>query len=224
MKELSHIKTLEELWTYTKILHSEYFPESKQKPIMAGGKLHKPRYMFVFINPTYRNISSDPNWTGKRRPWTGTKYIWKIFKNAGHLDESLLSEITKRKKWDTTFADKVYSHLTERGFYFTNIVKWTGEDAALPNNDKIKTFLPVLQKEIELVDPEYIVTFGLIPFNALVGEKIKLGDYYDAVNAEGQIKLYKFKLNCKSYNVIPCYFPVGRGNPKRATEILSLLP
>jgi len=221
---LDDINTLEDLWTYTKQLHQKHFPESSLEPIMAGGKVSNPKYMFVFINPTYRNISSSSDWSGKRRPWTGTKYIWRIFKDAGHFGEDLLNEINSKNNWDVAFADKVYDHLSDRGFYFTNIVKWTGENADLPDSAKIKVFLPILLKEIEIVSPETIVTFGLLPFSALTGEKIKLGEYFDDAVEKNSLKYYTLNVGGRDHNVIPCYFPVGRGNPKRATKILSMLP
>ncbi|MBI2620745.1 hypothetical protein HYW61_00775 [candidate division WWE3 bacterium] len=224
MTGLSGITNLEELWAYTNRLHKEVFPENTLSPILAGGKLQNPRFMFVFINPTYRNISSDPAWEGKRRPWTGTKYIWKIFNNAGHFDEELLNEVSKKKEWDVAFADKVYSHLNDHSFYFTNIVKWVGESGDLPDTHKIKTFLPILLREIELVNPEYIVTFGLIPFNALINEPIKLGEYYDESIKNNTLKTFSLNIGSKNLKIIPCYFPVGRGNPKRAAKLLSLLP
>lgn len=223
MDDLYSISNLEDLWNYTNTLHKTHYPESTLEPIMAGGKLYKPKYMFVFINPTYRNISSESSWQGKRRPWTGTKYIWKIFNNAGHFDSELLNEIQDKKEWDIAFADKVYKHLEDKSFYFTNIVKWTGENADLPDAKKTKVFIPILLREIELVQPEYIVTFGLIPFNALVETKVKLGEYYDEVIAKQGLKYFPLTINGTGYNVTPCYFPVGRGNPKRATRLLSML-
>lgn len=224
MIDLNNITNLEELWEYTKTLHKKHYPNSTLEPIMAGGKLDRPKYMFVFINPTYRNISSDTSWEGKRRPWIGTKYIWKIFKEAGHFDEELLREIQKQKDWDIEFADKVYKHIEDKDFYFTNIVKWTGENADLPNVQKTKLFLPILLKEIEIVQPEHIITFGLIPFNALVGEKIKLSQYFGEVLTLGKLKPYNLNINETSYKVFPSYFPVGRGNPKRAIKLLRMLP
>ena len=223
MSELSDIKDLDELWSYTGRLHKKHFPESSLEPILAGGRLENPKYMFIFINPTYRNISSDPNWKGKRRPWTGTKYIWKIFHRAGHFDRDLLEEINQRNKWDISFADKVYKHLNDRSFYFTNVVKWTGENADLPDTYKINTFVPILQREIEIVDPQYIITFGLIPFTALAQKKIKLGEYYKKIMANKALRHYDLEISNKVYKLIPCYFPVGRGNPKATIEILSLL-
>jgi uracil-DNA glycosylase len=223
MKDLAVPQSLEELWSYTTKLHKKLYPDSPLAPILAGGKLANPKVMFVFINPTYRNVSSDPAWEGKRRPWTGTKYIWKILNTAGHFDDALLKEIQKTKIWDVAFADKVYDHLADRGFYFTNIVKWTGETGDLPDATKVQTFLPILLREIELVNPEYIVTFGLIPFNALVKEPLKLCDYYDESIKNNRLRAFDLPLSGKGYKVIPCYFPVGRGDPKRAADLLKLL-
>ena len=224
MSELSKIKNLEKLWVYTRDMHRASFPESELEPIMGGGRLQNPKFMFVFINPTYKNVSSEKGWEGKRRPWIGTKYIWKIFRDAGHFDEGLLAEIAGKKEWDVGFADKVYQHLSYRDFYFTNLVKWTGENADLPNSHKVKLFLPILKKEIELVNPRFVVTFGQIPFSALTNEVIKLGDYYDESVSSGSLRTFSLVVENKRYEVIPSYFPVGRGNPKRGTKILSLLP
>lgn len=223
MSTLNRIRNLDELWEYTSLLHSKHYPDSALEPIMGGGKLHNPNCMFVFINPTYRNISSDSSWVGQRRPWTGTKYIWKIFHEAGHFDKALLEEVNSKNEWDCRFADKVYTHLADRGFYFTNVVKWTGENANLPRAQKINLFLPILKREIEVVNPRKIIAFGQIPFKALTKEKIRLKDYYSEVMESGKLHTFKTKTSEKAYDVIPCYFPVGRGNPKRAIDLLKFL-
>ena len=85
-------------------------------------------------------------------------------------------------------------------------------------------FQPILLREIGLVQPEYIVTFGLIPFNALVREPIKLSDYYQESVRRNAPKTYNLQREHSSYRAVPCYFPVGRGNPKRAAKLLSMLP
>lgn len=221
---MTGIKTLEDLWVYTNHLHKKHFPESKLEPIHSGGKLKNPKYMFVFINPTYKNVSSKSDWQGKRRPWTGTKYIWRIFTKAGLFSEELLEEIENTKEWSVEFADKVYAHLENRGYYITNTVKWTGENADLPDTQKINLFSPILKKEIQLVNPHYIVTFGLISFNALSSQKVKLTDYYDQSIKSQSLDTFELEFEGQKFKIVPCYFPVGRGNPKRAVELLKLLP
>lgn len=39
--------------------------------IYNGGCTNNPDICFVFMNPTGRNIASDPNWKGRRSPWIG---------------------------------------------------------------------------------------------------------------------------------------------------------
>jgi len=64
--------------------------------IYNGGCNNNPDICFVFMNPTGRNIASDPNWKGRRSPWIGTKNIWKLFYRIGLLDEKIY-EILCRK-------------------------------------------------------------------------------------------------------------------------------
>lgn len=220
---LDSITTIEELWKYTQDLHKDHFPNSRLKPVMSGGKLHKPKFMFVFINPTYRNVSSDLGWSGLSRPWVGTKYIWKIFYNSGNFSKELLDEINCRTTWDEDFANKVYNDLEAKSFYFTNIVKWTGENADLPDSSKIKLFTPILKKEISIVRPDFVVTFGLIPYKGLTNNNIRLSDIYEKTMAKNSLYYEPVSIENYSCNIVPCYFPVGRGNPKRATEILKYI-
>lgn len=218
---LETINNLEELWRYVNKINNNYFPENKLMPILGGGQTNNPFVMFVFINPTERNISSNKNWNGLRAPFIGLKHIWNIFYQANLIDEKVINKINFTKLWDVSFANEVYNHLKEKELYFTNIVKWTGHNAELPASEKIKLFLPILKKEIEIIKPKYIVTFGLIPFKELVKENIKLKDFFSDFKEKGLLKIYNIKVNSFEAKIIPCYFPVGRGNPKRAIEILK---
>jgi DNA polymerase len=220
---LSEIKTLDNLWKYTYDLNKINFPNNERMPVFGNGRLSAPKFMFVFINPTRRNISSDPHWRGPRFPFVGTKQIWRVFHRAGFFDSILMEEINKNSDWSFSFASRVLDFMKEQRFYFTNIVKWTGKDAALPDSKKISIFLPVLEREIEIVKPEYIVAFGLIPFERLTGQKIKLGEYYADAKKRNALKLYSLSSTRLTPNVIPCYFPIGRGNPARAVDILKML-
>ncbi len=191
-------------------------------PILGNGETSRPKVMFVFINPTHTNISSDQNWQGPRFPFIGTKPVWRIFHRAGMFDDELIHRINNSKFWSLEFTNEVLDFLKSKSFYITNIVKWTGHDATLPNSEKIKLFLPILKREIEIVQPQYIVTFGLIPFENMTKQKIKLGDYYSEIMQDKKLRFFDIKYGNFETKVIPCYFPVGRGNPKKAVEILKL--
>ena len=62
--------------------------------IYNGGCINSPNICFVFMNPTGKNIASDPNWQGRRSPWIGTKNIWKLFYKVGLLDEEIYEAIS----------------------------------------------------------------------------------------------------------------------------------
>lgn len=223
MQDVSKCISLEELWEYTHHLNTSVFGDNGLMPIASGGKCTNPDVMFVFINPTKRNVSSSPTWKGQRAPFIGTKNVWRVFFKAGMFDGALLEKINKLKDWDKSFADEVYRYLTSHSFYFTNIVKRTEVDATLPKSQKIKTFLPILEKEIALVKPKYIVAFGQIPFTYLTDVKIRFADYYDEIMRDNELKFYEKEFYGFSAKILPCYFPVGLGNPKRACEILRLV-
>jgi hypothetical protein len=214
---LEVIVELENLFQDVLKLNKTHFPDSKLHPIFGGGCVKNPDYMFCFINPTIRNISSDPNWKGKRYPFIGTKQVWRIFHRAGLFDDTLMKEIEKEKNWSYDLTNRVEKFLEKKKFYFTNIVKWTGVDATLPTKKMIDIFLPSFLDEIKIVKPKTIVTFGLIPFKALTGESIKLKDIYSDFKKTGKIKTF----DAHNTKILPSYFPVGRGDPKKAVEILK---
>ncbi|MDO8660333.1 MAG: uracil-DNA glycosylase family protein [Candidatus Woesearchaeota archaeon] len=220
---VQNCKTLNELWKMVDEINKQNFPDNNLKPILGNGQLSFPKIMFVFINPTHANISSDKNWQGPRFPFIGTKQVWRIFHRAGLFDDKLIEKINNSKSWSLEFTSTVLDFLKSKSFYFTNIVKWTGHDATLPNSKKIGLFLPILEKEIEIVQPEFIVTFGLIPFENITKQKIKLSDYYTTIMRDKIIRFVEMKFGEFQTKIIPCYFPIGRGSPKKAVEILKLV-
>ena len=70
--------------------------------------------------------------------------------------------------------------------YVTNVVKFrpTRRSEAgrvvnrPPTQEEIKLFLPWLLKEIELVDPRYIITLGNVPLKALTGRGSVIGEMH----------------------------------------------
>lgn len=219
---MNHIGNLEQLWKEVRELNHNHFPNHKLAPILGGGQSKNPKVMFVFINPTARNISSDPKWEGPRYPFIGTKSVWRVFHRAGFLTGSLISQIEANSNWSVEFAGELEGFLREHGLYLTNLVKWTGPDGSLPDRDKIGLFLPLMVREIEIVAPKYVVTFGSLPFKYLTGQVVKLEDYYNQVVRQG-LQSEEVQIGSAKTRIIPCYFPVGRGNPKRAVEILKLV-
>ena len=79
--------------------------------------------------------------------------------------------------------------------YVTNVVKFrpTRVSAAgrtvnrPPTQEEIKLFLPWLLREIDLVDPRYIITLGNVPLKALTGRGSVIGDLHgDFIDWQGR--------------------------------------
>lgn len=216
-------RDLDGLWKEVDDLNQRYFPDNTLQPILGGGRTCKPKVMFVFINPTGRNLSSDRQWKGPRFPFIGTAQVWRIFHRAGLFDDELMEYINSKREWSLEFTGRVLHFLGEKSFYFTNLVKRTGRDATLPDSEKIRLFLPILEKEIEIVHPRYIVAFGLIPFESIARRNITLRDYYSKAMRAKRLIPFEVGIGSRVRKVIPCYFPVGRGNPEKAVELLRLV-
>ena len=137
---LEKISNLTELYKHVIELNKKHFPNSSLMPIPSGGELNNPKYMFVFINPTYRNISANPAWTGPRYPFIGTREVWRIFHRAGFLPNNLLEKIENFNPWPVELAQELEVFLKKDSWYLTNLVKWTGEDSSLPDQTKLAYF------------------------------------------------------------------------------------
>ena len=80
-------------------LHKEYdklqlkYGDPTLSCIYGAGCIENPDIMFIFMNPTGRNISSIPSWEGLRAPWIGTKQVWDIFENLGLLQSHIYLKI-----------------------------------------------------------------------------------------------------------------------------------
>jgi len=80
-------------------LHSKYdklqlkYGDPTLSSIYGTGCINNPNIMFIFMNPTGRNISSVPSWEGLRAPWIGTKQVWDIFENLGLLRSEIYLKI-----------------------------------------------------------------------------------------------------------------------------------
>lgn len=177
----------------------------KLNAIYGGGCIHKPNVCFVFMNPTGRNVASSPNWEGMRAQWLGTKNIWKLFYRIGYLKEDTFLEIMRRKPkdWDPSFARHLYEELAQNKIYITNLAKCTQEDARPLPNTVFKEYLHLLEKEIEILDPKYIVTFGNQVSSIILGQNISVSK----VRGEFFLK----EIGRKKYPIYPTFYPVGQG-------------
>lgn len=172
-------------------------------PIYNGGCENNPDICFVFMNPTGRNVASLKTWTGRKSPWIGTKNIWKLFKEVGLLSENIYKDIQskKPKDWDYEFSDYVYEELTNNKIFITNLGKCTQIDARPLSDEVLKKYLELLFKEIDIIKPKVIITFGNQVSSIVLNKKISV--------SENRKVCHELVVGKNKYKVYPVYYPVG---------------
>lgn len=185
-------------------LQKEYGDKSLHS-IYNGGCEENPIVCFVFMNPTGRNIASYSTWKSRRSPWIGTKNIWKLFYKINLLDKPVFEKIQEIKPndWTEDFAEEVYRNVSKHKYFITNLGKCNQIDAR-PLPDKVyKQYLDLLYKEIEIINPKKIITFGNQVSSIFLNQTIN-------VSKCRKTKFIK-EINNKKYEVYPTYYPVGNG-------------
>lgn len=178
----------------------------KLKAIYGAGCVKNPQIMFVFMNPTARNISADINWGGLRAPWLGTKNVWSIFYKLNLLSENFYKKTQEMKpeQWEEGFAGALYTELKSKKVFVTNLAKCTQVDARPLKNAVFKDYLDLLFKEIEIIKPQNIVSFGNQVSSILLSKAISVSDYSGTKNET-------LRINSGVFKVYPTYYPVGQG-------------
>ncbi len=182
--------------------------------IYNGGCCINPDICFVFMNPTGRNIASLKTWKGRKSPWLGTKNIWKLFYKVNLLDDEIFNKIMeyKPKDWDYEFCDLVYEEVAKNKIFITNLGKCTQIDARPLPDEVLKKYLKLLLKEIDIIKPKVIITFGNQVSSIILNQKISV--------SENRKVCHELKVNKNKYKVYPVYYPVGNGifNIDKAVE------
>ncbi len=185
--------------------------------IYNGGCEENPDICFVFMNPTGRNIASDKSWKGRKSPWIGTKNIWKLFYKVNLLSEDTFKQIQEKKPkdWDYEFSDKVYGEIASNKIFITNLGKCTQIDARPLTNEVLKKYLTLLFKEIDIIKPKVIITFGNQVSSIILNRNISV--------SENRKNYYEINVNNNIYKVYPVYYPVGNGifNIDKAIEDIN---
>jgi len=192
--------------------------------VYGAGCVDKPDIMFIFMNPTGRNVSANLNWKGLRAAWLGTKQVWGMFRELDLLSQKVYeqTQALTASEWDSNTAEEVYKDLSQNNVYITNLAKCTQVDAK-PLPDKVfSDYLEHTKQEILLIKPKHIVTFGNQVSSVLLNKKISVSDYKKTENEtiyiEGSV-----------FNVYPTFYPVGQGrrnqtlSVKRIQAIINLL-
>ncbi len=174
--------------------------------IYGAGCVEHPKVMFIFMNPTGRNISASKSWNGLRAPWLGTKIVWNIFYDVGFisLEHFTQTQSLTSKEWTESFAKSLYSELAENRVFITNLAKCTQIDARPLKDSVFKDYLELMKEEISAINPEKIITFGNQVSSILLNTSISVSNY---LNNEHET----IEVDTTIFPVYPVHYPVGQG-------------
>lgn len=132
------------------------FGDNNLNSVYGGGCYENPNVCFVFMNPTAKNIATNPSWKGVRYQWLGTKQVWKFFNKLGFVSNELLSEISNKKasEWTNEFCKRVYGEVSNNSVYITNLAKCSQSDAKPLPNKVFFEYKKYLLKELDIVNPK----------------------------------------------------------------------
>ncbi|MDD3341622.1 MAG: uracil-DNA glycosylase family protein [Bacilli bacterium] len=173
--------------------------------IYGAGDIKNPKVCFIFMNPTGRNVASDKNWDGIKSLWLGTKNIWKLFDALGLISPDTYKSIKeqKPKDWTPAFSRSLYEDVASHHVYMTNLGKCTQVDAKPLPNKVFKEYLPLLEKEIALVKPKILITFGNQVSSCILNQNVSVSTC--------RKQFYEKEIEGHTYKVYPVYYPVGQG-------------
>lgn len=186
-------------------------------PIYGCGEINHPDLCLVFMNPTGRNISSNKNWKGIKAPWLGTKNVWNMLCCLGLFDKKFADAINskKSKDWDYNFSEDVYKEVCKNSLYITNLSKAIQIDSRALPDQIFKEYLDLFKKEMQIIKPKAIISFGNQVGSILLNKNIKVSEW--------RKKSENIKIGETSIKIFTVYYPVGQGmrNMKIAKEDIS---
>lgn len=123
----------------------------------------------------------------------------------GLVDNEIYNRILEKrpKDWDYEFANEVYAEVERQKYFITNLGKCTQVDARPLPDEVLKQYLYLLEKEIEIINPKVIISFGNQVSSIILDDKISV--------SQCRKKYYVKEINGKEYKVFPVYYPVGNG-------------
>ncbi len=191
------------------------------KSVYGAGCIRNAKVMFVFMNPTARNISARTSWKGMRAPWLGTKDVWQLFYQTGLLSKKNFEIIQALRPdaWSPSFAKQIYRAMAKKKVFITNLAKCTQKDARPLPIRVFNNCMDIMREEIVRTNPKYIVTFGNLVSSIILGKPI-------AVSSYTRTRKEQLQIGSKIFHVYPTYYPVGQGRrnmPRAVKRIRAIL-
>ena len=91
-------------------------------------------------------------------------------------------------------------NLKREEVYITNVVNWRPADNRTPTDEEILEFLPFLQEQIDLVNPDYIFLLGGVAAKAILSTPLSLGKLRGSWHEYKSLKLNKIINTIASYH------------------------
>jgi len=201
-------------------LHTQH-GDASLYPVYGAGCIDRPRVMFIFMNPTAKNVSSQKGWNGLRAPWLGTKNIWSLLSDLGFISSDYFNQIStlRPEEWTESFSEEIYTHLKDKSVYITNLAKCTQLDARPLKDEVFKKYLDLMKKEISIINPKHIITFGNQVSSIILNKPISVSKYTGVMSEP-------IAIDGRAHNIYPTYYPVGHGRmnqPKAIKRIKVIL-
>ena len=112
-------------------------------------------------------------------------------------------------------------NLNREEVYITNVVNWRPPDNRTPTDEEILEFLPFLQEQIDLVNPDFIFLLGGVATKAILSTPLTLG------KLRGSWHIYEsLQLNKKIYTLVsyhPAFLLRSPQYKKASWEDLKML-
>ncbi len=151
------------------------------------------------------------------------KKCLEYFFDLGFLSKSLYqkTQTFKSGDWTNEFCNTIYSELKKQKVFVTNLAKCTQLDARPLKNTVFNNYLKLTKKEISLIQPKHIISFGNQVSSILLSKPISVGNYTSTNNE-------LLEIDGKIFKVYPTHYPVGQGRRnmplaiKRIEKILNL--
>jgi len=186
-------------------IHEQY-GDTSFSAVYGAGCVDNPKLVLVFMNPTAKNVSAHPDRSWIRAPRLGFKQTRKMLYALWWIPEQLFMQTqalhTSLRQPD--FAHNLYKELSNKGIYITNLAKCTQSDAKPLPNQVFRDSLPWFVHEMHCLWASALVTFGNQVSSIVCNTPINVSWYED--NQKCVVDL-----DNKTFDVYPCFYPVGMG-------------
>ena len=112
-------------------------------------------------------------------------------------------------------------NLKREEVYITNVVNWRPPDNRTPTDDEILQFLPFLQEQIDVINPDYIFLLGGVAAKAILSTPLALGKLRGTWHEYQSLQLNKTVYTIASYH--PAFLLRSPEYKKLSWEDLQML-